>query len=266
MNNLINNTKQIKIIFFDIDDTLRVKNTGYMPDSIPRVFELLRKKGILTGIATGRNFYGVVPEIKALNPDFFVTANGSYVIDSSDQLIYNSPLPKSTVASILSWLKACDSDYVFYGSDNVVASDWNDVVAQAMSPVYGELSVNPNYHETHDIYQVLSLSDHDNRLVLPDNLVDKVRQVRWHPHSSDIVPISGSKADGVNRVLKQLGLRPENVMNFGDELNDLELFEFGGISVAMKVSHPDILAVADYVTDTVENDGIEKALKTLELI
>lgn len=266
MKDLLNKAKQTKIVFFDIDDTLRVKNTGYMPDSIPRVFELLRKKGILTGIATGRNFYGVLPEIKALNPDFFVTANGAYVIDSSDQLIYNNPLPKSTVASILSWLKSCDSDYVFYGSDNVVASDWNDVVAQAISPIYGELAVNPDYHDTHDIYQVLSVSDHDDQLVLPDELVNKVRQVRWHPHSSDIVPIAGSKADGVSRVLKQLGLSPENVMNFGDELNDLELFEFGGISVAMKVSHPAILASADYVTDSVENDGIEKALKTLALI
>lgn len=266
MKDLLNKAKQIKIIFFDIDDTLRVKETGYMPDSIPRVFDKLREQGILTGIATGRNFYGVVPEIKALKPDFFVTANGSYVIDSSDQLIYNSPLPKSTVASILSWLRASDSDYVFYGSDDVVASDWNDVVANAISPVYGELAVKPDYHETHDVYQVLSLSDHDAELVLPDELATEVRQVRWHPHSSDIVPIAGSKADGVSRVLTQLGLTPENVMNFGDELNDLELFEFGGISVAMKVSHPDILARADYVTDSVENDGIEKALKTLALI
>ena len=77
MKDLLSKAKQTKIVFFDIDDTLRVKNTGYMPDSIPRVFELLRKKGILTGIATGRNFYGVLPEIKALNPDFFVTANGA---------------------------------------------------------------------------------------------------------------------------------------------------------------------------------------------
>lgn len=66
MNNLLTNAKQIKIVFFDIDDTLRVKNTGYMPESIHHVFKALREKGILTGIATGRNFYGVIPEIKHL--------------------------------------------------------------------------------------------------------------------------------------------------------------------------------------------------------
>lgn len=163
-------------------------------------------------------------------------------------------------------MKDSDSEYVFYGADNVVASDWEPILADAVSPVYGKLSVDPNYHQTHDIYQILSVSDHDDKLVLPDELSRKVRRVRWHPNSSDIVPVEGSKADGVSHVLKQLGLNPENVMNFGDELNDLELFEFGGISVAMKVSHPDILASADYITDSVENDGIEKVLKTLEII
>ena len=55
MEKLLNRAKDIKIIFFDIDDTLRVKDKGYMPASIPQVFAALREKGILTGIATGRN-------------------------------------------------------------------------------------------------------------------------------------------------------------------------------------------------------------------
>ncbi len=48
--------KKIKIVFFDIDDTLRIKDTGYMPDSIKKVFESLKEKDILTGIASGRAF------------------------------------------------------------------------------------------------------------------------------------------------------------------------------------------------------------------
>lgn len=46
--------KKTKIVFFDIDDTLRVKKTGYIPESIKAVFKGLKEKGILTGIATGR--------------------------------------------------------------------------------------------------------------------------------------------------------------------------------------------------------------------
>ena len=60
--------KKIKIVFFDIDDTLRVKKTGYIPESIKAVFKGLKEKGILTGIATGRGYYGVVEEILDLEP------------------------------------------------------------------------------------------------------------------------------------------------------------------------------------------------------
>ena len=72
-------SKKIKIVFFDIDDTLRVKATGYIPESIKTVFKQLKEKGILTGIASGRGIFGVVTELKALQPDFFVTLNGSYI-------------------------------------------------------------------------------------------------------------------------------------------------------------------------------------------
>ena len=42
------------------------------------------------------------------------------------------------------------------------------------------------------------------------------------------------------KVVEHLGLKPENVMVFGDGLNDLELFDYAGISVAMGVSHEKI--------------------------
>ena len=86
--------KKTKIVFFDIDDTLRVKKTGYIPESIKAVFKGLKEKGILTGIATGRGYYGVVEDIRDLEPDYFVTINGTYVINRKGEEIYNQPLAR----------------------------------------------------------------------------------------------------------------------------------------------------------------------------
>lgn len=69
--------KKVKIVFFDIDDTLRAKETGLIPESVKDVFHQLKEKGIRTGIATGRGIFGVVPEIMDLKPDFLVTLNGA---------------------------------------------------------------------------------------------------------------------------------------------------------------------------------------------
>ena len=71
--------KKVKIVFFDIDDTLRAKETGLIPESVKEVFHQLKEKGIRTGIATGRGIFGVVPEIMDLKPDFLVTLNGAYI-------------------------------------------------------------------------------------------------------------------------------------------------------------------------------------------
>lgn len=97
--------KKIKIVFFDIDDTLRVKNTGFMPESIQQVFKSLKAKGILTGIASGRGIYGVVPEIRALEPDFFVTLNGAYVEDKKGQVIHQRVIPQPIVEAYVAWTK-----------------------------------------------------------------------------------------------------------------------------------------------------------------
>ncbi|MBF0843580.1 HAD hydrolase family protein, partial [Streptococcus danieliae] len=78
--------KKIKIVFFDIDDTLRVKDTDFIPTSVQRVFKDLKKAGIKVGIATGRSPLGLVPEIRALKPDYWVTINGSYVEDAKGEV------------------------------------------------------------------------------------------------------------------------------------------------------------------------------------
>ena len=92
--------KKIKIVFFDIDDTLRNSKTGFIPASIPTVFKQLREKGILTGIASGRGIFGVVPEIRDLKPDFFVTLNGAHIEDKKVRLFINIRLRSQMLRSI----------------------------------------------------------------------------------------------------------------------------------------------------------------------
>mgnify|MGYP005983524013 CR=1 FL=1 len=266
MKDLIEKASNVKIIFFDIDDTLRDLKTGFIPESLPYIFDSLRKKGIKTGIATGRNYFNVLPEIRNLKPDFFVTINGASVQNKEQEIIYKNLLDKPTIEEIITWLKSENADYLFVGNDNLKASKWEGLPEQVIPKDYGRLEVAPDYYKTNDVYQMLTISDHDQDLVLPSPLVDKVRMVRWHPNSSDIVPLLGSKANGCMKVLEYLNLTSENMMNFGDELNDKELFDLAGLSVVMKISHPEILAKADYVTDTVQNDGILKALQKLQII
>ena len=258
--------KKIKIIFFDIDDTLRNSKTGFVPSTIPTAFKQLRDKGILTGIATGRGIFGVVPEIKALKPDFFVTLNGAYIEDKKGNVIYSNKIAKDKVEEYITWTKEVGIDYGLVGSHAAKLSRRTEMISQAIDPIYPDLEVDPDFYQKEDIYQMWTFEEQGDDLVLPDTLASTLRMVRWHEHSSDVVPISGSKAAGVAKVVDQLGLKPENVMVFGDGLNDLELFDYAGISVAMGVSHDKIKEKADYITKTLEEDGIFDALEGFGMV
>jgi len=258
--------KKIKIVFFDIDDTLRNSKTGFIPTSIPTVFQQLRDKGILTGIATGRGIFGVVPEIKALKPDFFVTLNGAYIEDKKGNVIYSNKIAKDKVEEYITWTKEVGIDYGLVGSQAAKLSRRTEMISQAIDPIYPDLEVDPDFYQKEDIYQMWTFEEQGDDLVLPESLASTLRLVRWHEHSSDVVPISGSKAAGVVKVVDQLGLKPENVMVFGDGLNDLELFDYAGISVAMGVSHEKIKEKADYITKTLEEDGIFDALEGFGMV
>ena len=258
--------KKIKIIFFDIDDTLRNSKTSFVPSTIPTIFKQLREKGILTGIATGRGIFGVVPEIKALKPDFFVTLNGAYIEDKKGNVIYSNKIAKDKVEEYITWTKEVGIDYGLVGSQAAKLSRRTEMISQAIDPIYPDLEVDPDFYQKEDIYQMWTFEEQGDDLVLPDTLASTLRMVRWHEHSSDVVPISGSKAAGVVKVADQLGLKPENVMVFGDGLNDLELFDYAGISVAMGVSHEKIKEKADYITKTLEEDGIFDALEGFGMV
>lgn len=82
----------------------------------------------------------------------------------------------------------------------------------------------------------------------------------------EIVPKGFSKAVGIEKVCEYLGISRENTYALGDSVNDLEMIAYVSHGIAMGNGTEDIKVQADYVTDAVEKDGIEKALKHFRLI
>ena len=59
---------------------------------------------------------------------------------------------------------------------------------------------------------------------------------------------------------KNWNLKDDEILTIGDQNNDIALLQAGGIKVAMENALPDLKQVADYITDTNDNDGITKFL------
>ena len=70
-----------------------------------------------------------------------------------------------------------------------------------------------------------------------------------------------SKASGLAILAGQHGVAAADVVAFGDMPNDLPMLAWAGLSVAMGNAHDEVLAVADEVTSTNDQDGVALVLE-----
>ena len=70
-----------------------------------------------------------------------------------------------------------------------------------------------------------------------------------------------TKATGMDIVMEHYGLDIAESVAIGDGANDIEMVEHAGLGIAMGNASSDLLAVADYITDDVEADGLRKAVE-----
>ena len=84
--------------------------------------------------------------------------------------------------------------------------------------------------------------------------------------SADVTVTGVTKADGVRAILGVLEVDPDNTYAFGDGSNDIEMFKAVKHSVAMGVSAQNVKDAAEYITASVEDEGIYRALEKYGLI
>ncbi|MDL2209124.1 HAD-IIB family hydrolase, partial [Parabacteroides sp. OttesenSCG-928-O15] len=110
------------------------------------------------------------------------------------------------------------------------------------------------------VYQVIAFfqKEQEERIM---SVMPHAEATRWNPLFSDVVPRGSSKAVGIDKILEHFGIALEETMAFGDGGNDVEMLQHVPLGIAMGNADEGVKAMADYVTDTVDNDGVLKALK-----
>lgn len=83
------------------------------------------------------------------------------------------------------------------------------------------------------------------------------------PKIIEIAATGVSKATGLTRLCKDLEIDRAEVIAFGDMPNDLPMLRFAGRAVAVANAHPDVLAAADEVTASNDEDGVARRIEAL---
>ena len=80
-------------------------------------------------------------------------------------------------------------------------------------------------------------------------------------HLMQIMNTSATKWNGIKQMLTSFGISPEDAVYFGDDNDDIEPIKHCGLGVAVSNAIPAVLAVADKIIDTNDNDGVARFIK-----
>ena len=91
----------------------------------------------------------------------------------------------------------------------------------------------------HSIYQLAPLVEPgEEELFL--RVMPHCTYTRWHPQGVDILLAGDGKAEGIRATLDYYGLKQEEIMAFGDGVNDLSMLSMAGLSVAVGNAVPEV--------------------------
>ena len=247
-----------RFFFFDIDGTLAVGTPGqqYIPESTKIALQKLRDQGHFLAIATGRSYAMAKDTMEKLGFHNMVSDGGNG-ITIDDQLLGVEPLDYDKCIRLIDECKAKNYIWAFSpdNSQQRLAPDehfydfthdiyMKTVVKEGLDPL--------DYKQIYKVY-IACLAPEEEKL----ETLKELPWCRFHKEYLFVEP--GDKSVGIKKIVDHLGGDYKDVVVFGDEKNDLSMFNDEWTSVAMGNAIDELKQKASYVTSDVSKDGIYNA-------
>ena len=263
---------KIKAIFFDIDGTIRSFKTKTIPDNTKETLKKLRERGIKIFVATGRAPFHTkfLDDLLDFKFDGYITINGQYCYLNTGEVLNDKVLSKEDIKQTLPYFQkhniACDFallDRAFLNLKNERVQWLEDELGDPTRFVVVEDAYERALNEK--VYQLnVFVSEEEEGDFM--QLMPNSKTARWTRHFTDIIPKDGGKNKGIDAIINHFGIKLEETMAFGDGGNDIDMLKHAGIGIAMENARDDVKEIADFITTSVDDDGITNALKHYNIL
>lgn len=276
----------IRIIYLDIDGTLRDERTGLSPGA-GEALRRCREKGISVVICTGRNPASIQEDVREMETDGLIAGGGCY-IRCQGRLLQAVHFPEETVESCLSLAAgkagiSLESEHEIYMNDRAVRFYQEDLSRKLSGADKRErerfLRENKICYRDNlsllgesprGIHKICLAGEKEDLNRLKGRLKGRwelVQERDWNGKwYLEALPAGQGKGWAVRSLNRYLGIRREETMGFGDGLNDMELLREAGVGVAVDGGDERLKAMADFVCEPPGEGGIKKELVRQGLI
>ena len=279
----------IRLLALDLDGTL-LNSRGRLSDRNREALARSRELGVRIALVTGRRFRDARPIALELGIDIpLISHNGALTKHARTlETVAATLLPLETAREVLRVGRAAGGDalisddpegagvmvYDHVSGDNPALSeyirwarhihgdDFDDAIRKVdsiedyldHSPVH--VAFSGRCEEMRELYEIL------NREL---GSIVKIFPTLYAPRDFgllDVVHPQVSKGTGVAAVAAELGVKADEVMAIGDNINDLEMLHFAGTAVVMDNAEPVLHEVKGFhVTASNDEDGVARAIE-----
>lgn len=259
----------IKLIAFDLDGTLLAEDHQIDKNTLAAI-EKVRAKGVKVLVATGRMYRSTKTHTDRLNvTEPIITYNGALVVNPINQeQIFHVPIPFEIAKKITKMVQENDYHLQLYINDELFVSETNKYTDRyvEISGIEANLVDNLVDALNDEPTKMLIIEDDEDKLLeiknfLLENFPGQIEISSSYPSFIEITKKGISKALALEKVAAELGIKKEEVMAFGDGLNDLKMIQWVGKGIAMENAHSELLEYADDIAPGHDKSGIARYLK-----
>lgn len=271
-----------KLIVSDLDGTI-IDDYSFIPKDNIKVAEELRKKHIPLVICTGKTYALSSSLCSALHASFGIFGNGSQILDLENETeIKNSTLSSDNIEACFSIAKKYNLHIHAYSEDSIITPKplYMDLRNSKLFPDKLKFEINAscidyiNKNKPHIFKLIISspnslmflkkeLEKTTNLSIThifktgkyKDNIIDKEYEYL------DISPTNVSKGTALKFLTKYLNLDKKDILSVGDNLNDIDMFKYSNLCIAVNNAHELVKSSANYIThNSAKNGGFAEAI------
>jgi len=264
--------KTSKTIFVDMDETL-LDNAKFITERTKATIRVARRSGHKIVPCTGACFAWHAPRCVGVDVDYMIASNGGAAYQMKNgtytSVLWEEEISHDIVKKILHLGKGLCEVFILHAKDN-----WCNAKSEeeAMHFIKGRIitQITPQAKDFDRMVKFGELlqdfiKENDLRIA---NKAKVFLEEKFIGGESgwlfyDVVKEGVSKGSAIKRFCKMYDIDKKDTIAIGDGLNDVAMFKEAGFGVAMGNSLWELKSIANYVTDTNEEDGVAKFLENL---
>ncbi len=263
-----------RLVVSDIDATL-IDSQFRIPEYNLEMIRRVREAGIDFMLCTGRIFGAARPYAKFLGLTTpLITSNGAVTMEwENHKVLYRMPMPAELCADIFRELERLGLYYHFYSTETFYAKklpkesgtiqatneklppEERIVMLEVADPAEAAAK-DPAYKISVRCYN----KDDEEKFLGAFSGRTDIALTSSFEGNYEISAPGVDKSAAIARYAEEHGIRPEEIISFGDNRNDVGMIRYAGVGVAVANAVEELKAAADYITDTNDHCGVGKAL------